>query len=126
VVDDSHIEGYIENIAKTRNLPVDALAGFSDYMKGAIAPMSDDNKKIWTAKQTYIALGNLLSAAAELKIDATPMEGFNKESFNEILGLDKLGLTATVIAAVGYRHEEDDTQHYAKVRKSQEELFITI
>lgn len=126
MVDDSHIEGYIENIAKTRNLPVDALAGFSDYMKGAIAPMSDDNKKIWTAKQTYIALGNLLSAAAELKIDATPMEGFNPTAFNEILGLDKLGLTATVIAAVGYRHEEDDTQHYAKVRKSQEELFITI
>ncbi|MBF4493423.1 NAD(P)H-dependent oxidoreductase [Flavobacterium sp. JLP] len=125
-VDDSHINGYIQNISKTRNIPEEALAGFSDYMKGAISPMSDDLKKIWTAKQTYIALGNLLSAAAELKIDATPMEGFNPTAFNEILGLDKLGLNASVIAAVGYRHEEDDTQHYKKVRKSQEELFITI
>ncbi|MGO4770234.1 NAD(P)H-dependent oxidoreductase [Flavobacterium sp. W22_SRS_FK3] len=125
-VDDSHIDGYIQNISKIRNVPAEALSGFGDYMKGAITPMSDDTKKIWTAKQTYIALGNLLSAAAELKIDATPMEGFNPAAFNEILGLDKLGLTASVIAAVGYRHTEDDTQHYLKVRKSQEELFITI
>lgn len=125
-VDNSDIDGYIQNISKTRNIPEEALSGFGDYMKGAVNPMSDDIKKIWTAKQTYIALGNLLCAAAELKIDATPMEGFNATAFNEILGLDKLGLNAAVIAAVGYRHDEDETQHYTKVRKSQEELFITI
>jgi nitroreductase len=83
-------------------------------------------KHIWTAKQTYLALGNLLNAAAELKIDATPMEGFNAAKFNEILGFDKLGLNASVIATVGYRHEEDNTQHFKKVRKSHEELFITL
>ncbi len=54
------------------------------------------------------------------------MEGFEPEKFNEILGLDKLGLNASVIAAIGYRHEEDDTQHYVKVRKSNEELFINL
>jgi hypothetical protein len=54
------------------------------------------------------------------------MEGFNAAQFNEILGFDKLGLSASVIATVGYRHDEDDTQHYKKVRKSQEELFITL
>ncbi len=71
-------------------------------------------------------MANLLSAAAELNIDATPMEGFNAAQFNEILGLDKLNLNATVIVPVGYRHAEDDTQHYKKVRKSNEDLFITI
>ncbi|MNR16417.1 dihydropteridine reductase [compost metagenome] len=54
------------------------------------------------------------------------MEGFNAAAFNEILGFDKLGLNASVIAPVGYRHDEDDAQHYKKVRKSHEELFITI
>lgn len=54
------------------------------------------------------------------------MEGFNPAAFNEILGFDKLGLNASVVAAIGYRHNEDDTQHYKKVRKSQEELFITL
>ncbi|KQB39343.1 NAD(P)H-dependent oxidoreductase [Flavobacterium aquidurense] len=120
------VDAYIKNISETRGVPVDALAGFADMMKGTIANLSQDAKNIWTAKQTYIALGTLLSAASELKIDATPMEGFNPAAFNEILGLDKLGLNASVIATVGYRHNEDDAQHYKKVRKSHEELFITI
>jgi nitroreductase len=120
------VDAYIKNISETRGVPVDALAGFADMMKGTIANLSQDAKNIWTAKQTYIALGTLLSAASELKIDATPMEGFNPAAFNEILGLDKLGLNASVIATVGYRHDEDDAQHYKKVRKSHEELFITI
>lgn len=120
------VDAYIKNISETRGVPADALAGFADMMKGTIANLSQDAKNIWTAKQTYIALGTLLAAAAELKIDATPMEGFNAAAFNEILGFDKLGLKASVIATVGYRHGEDDTQHYKKVRKSHEELFITI
>lgn len=120
------VDNYIKNISETRGVPVEALGGFSDMMKGTIANLSDDAKNIWSAKQTYIALGTLLSAASELKIDATPMEGFNAAQFNEILGFDKLGLNASVIATVGYRHGEDDAQHYKKVRKSHEELFITI
>jgi nitroreductase len=95
-------------------------------MKGALINLPDDVKKVWTAKQTYLALANLLNAAAELKIDTTPMEGFDPIQFNAILGLDKLNLNAAVVAAVGYRHEEDETQHYAKVRKSTEDLFITL
>ncbi len=120
------VDNYIKNISETRGVPVEALGGFSDMMKGTIANLSEEAKNIWSAKQTYIALGTLLSAASELKIDATPMEGFNAAQFNEILGFDKLGLNASVIATVGYRHDEDDAQHYKKVRKSHEELFITI
>ena len=54
------------------------------------------------------------------------MEGFEAEKVNEILGLDKLGLNTSLIATLGYRHEEDATQHYKKVRKSNEELFINL
>ncbi|WP_456313197.1 NAD(P)H-dependent oxidoreductase [Pseudomonas shirazensis] len=120
------VEKYIKNISETRGVPTEALGGFADMMNGVISNLSPDGKNIWTAKQTYIALGTLLSAASELKIDATPMEGFNAAAFNEILGFDKLGLNASVIATVGYRHDEDETQHHKKVRKSQEELFITL
>jgi nitroreductase len=120
------VDAYINNISETRGVPADALGGFSDMMKGTISNLSVEAKNIWTAKQTYIALGTLLSAASELKIDATPMEGFNAAAFNEILGFDKLGLNTSVIATVGYRHDEDETQHYKKVRKSNENLFITI
>lgn len=120
------VAAYIKNISETRGVPTEALGGFADMMNGVISNLSQDAKNIWTAKQTYIALGTLLAAAAELKIDATPMEGFNAAAFNEILGFDKLGLNAAVIATVGYRHNEDDAQHYKKVRKSHEELFITL
>jgi nitroreductase len=113
-------------VATTRNIPVEALTGYADFMKGSIGNMPAEVKPIWTSKQTYIALGNLLNAAAELKIDVTPMEGFVPAQYNEILGLDKLNLNAALVATVGYRHAEDDTQHYAKVRKSNEDLFLTL
>ncbi|MEO0038053.1 MAG: hypothetical protein RIQ59_1264 [Bacteroidota bacterium] len=125
-VTNADVDGYINNVAATRSIPAEALAGFGDYMKGAIGNMPEEVKPIWTSKQTYLALGNLLNAAAELKIDVTPMEGFVPAQYNEILGLDKLNLNASLVATVGYRHEEDATQHAAKVRKSNEDLFITI
>ena len=123
-VQDQHIDAYVQNFANTRALTVEDLKGYSDFMKSKIVPLPVEQKAVWTSKQTYLALGNLLNAAAELKIDVTPMEGFEPEKYNEILGLNALGLNASLVAAVGYRHEEDATQHYVKVRKPKQELFI--
>lgn len=61
-----------------------------------------------------------LIAAASLKIDATPMEGFNASQYNEILGLTDY--TTAVIMPIGYRSEADDSQHYAKVRFAAEQI----
>lgn len=123
---EKEIDATINNMATTRSLPLEALQGYGDFMKSKLVSLPEDVKNTWTSKQTYLALGNLLNAAAELKIDVTPMEGFEPEKYNEILGLEKLGLNASLVATIGYRHEEDATQHYAKVRKSEEELFVTI
>jgi nitroreductase len=123
---EKEIDATINNMATTRNLPLEALQGYGDFMKSKLVSLPEDVKNTWTSKQTYLALGNLMNAAAELKIDVTPMEGFEPEKYNEILGLEKLGLNASLVATIGYRHEEDATQHYAKVRKSEEELFVTI
>ena len=80
----------------------------------------------WTKNQTYIALANLLSACASLKIDACPMEGFEAEQYNKILGLTKKGLSVSVIATIGYRSNEDESQYWKKVRKSTKNLFEEI
>lgn len=120
------IDDYIKNASETRAIPAESLQGYADFMKANITALSEDNRNNWTAKQTYLALGNLLNAAAELKIDVTPMEGFVPAEVNEILGLEALGLNATLIATLGYRHEDDATQYYKKVRKSNEDLFITL
>lgn len=125
-VQNQHIDEYIQNIANTRGLSVEDLKGYSDFMKSKIVPLPVDEKSVWTSKQTYLALANLMNAAAELKIDVTPMEGFEPEQYNEILGLNELGLNASLVAAVGYRHKEDATQYHVKVRKSKQELFTTI
>lgn len=125
-IEETEVDSFFDNISKTREIPLEALAGFQGFMKGKINELSEDAQNIWNAKQTYLALGNLLNAAAELKIDVTPMEGFTPADVNEILGLNALGLNATLIATVGYRSEEDATQHQKKVRKSNEELFITL
>ncbi len=123
---EEEIVAYFKDLTETRNIPMEAVQGYADFMKSKVISLPAETKNTWTSKQTYLALGNLLNAAAELKIDVTPMEGFDPAQFNEILGLEKLGLSAVLVAAVGYRHENDDTQHYAKVRKSNEELFINL
>ena len=120
------IVNFSKNMSETRGIPLESIQGYVEYMKSNIVNLSEETRNIWSAKQTYLALGNLLNVAAELKIDTTPMEGFVPAQVNEILGLDKLGLNATLLATLGYRHDEDATQHYKKVRKSNEELFITI
>ena len=125
-VGENEINAYAKNIAQTRGITFEDVKGFSDYINSAISNLPEDVKNIWAAKQTYLALGNLLNAAAELKIDVTPMEGFIPAQFNEILGLNQLGLNASLVATIGYRSTEDTTQHYAKVRKSNSDLFINL
>ena len=125
-IGETEIDAYFDNLTTTRGITMEAVKGYSDFMKSKIVSLPEHVKNSWTSKQTYLALGNLLNAAAELNIDVTPIEGFESDKYNEILGLDKLGLNASLVAPIGYRHEEDATQHLAKVRKSNEDLFITI
>jgi nitroreductase len=120
------ITDYIENMATTRKIPTSNLAGFESMMNKVITAFTPEEKETWSAKQTYIALGTLLSAAADLKIDATPMEGFDRSKVDTILKLKEKGLSATLIVTLGYRDENDDTQHWRKVRKPNEEFFITL
>ncbi|MDT8415394.1 MAG: NAD(P)H-dependent oxidoreductase [Flavobacteriaceae bacterium] len=125
-IGDADVDAYINNASQTRNVPVEKLKPYADFMKANIKSVPAEAKAFWNAKQTYIVLGNLLTAAAALKIDVCPMEGFDPAAYDEILGLKALGLTAAVVAPVGYRSDEDATAHLAKVRKPKEELFVTL
>jgi nitroreductase len=124
--DENLVDDYITSVVNTRGIDASNLKGYSDFMKSKLMPLPNETKNSWTARQAYIALGNLLSAAADLKIDTCPMEGFETEEYNKILNLDAQNLNAAVVVTLGYRSEEDETQHYKKVRKSTKELFTTI
>ncbi|MFB5945937.1 nitroreductase family protein [Albibacterium profundi] len=77
------------------------------------------------AKQAYIAFGTAIAAAAALKVDATPMEGFDNKALDELLNLQEKGLKSVTLLPLGYRDEENDWLFkLKKVRKPKEE-FIT-
>ncbi|MFD1630394.1 NAD(P)H-dependent oxidoreductase [Pseudopedobacter beijingensis] len=124
--DSSHIEDYIHNIAATRETSRESLAGMEGVLKSIVNSKNKEELKNWNSRQAYIALGTLLESAALLGFDACPMEGFNNSEFDEILNLREKNLTSVVIAAVGFRDEDDKYQHYKKVRKHRKDLFIEI
>ena len=119
------IDNYIRFVAKVRDMRVEDLADFKSKLGGLLL-RTDDENFIWSAKQAYIALGTGLIAAANLQIDATPMEGFNAEKFDEILGLKEKGLKSVVLLALGYRDDNDIYAKLKKVRIPKEEFAIRI
>lgn len=77
------------------------------------------------ARQAYIGLGSALIAAAELKVDSTPIEGFDPAKVDEILNLKQKGLRSVVLMPLGYRADEGDwLVNLTKVRRSREQ-FVT-
>lgn len=125
-LDSAYIKTYIDRIAATRGIDRTNLEGFEKNITHNVNRMTEDVKIIWNHKQAYIALGVLLSAAADLGIDTCPMEGFEAGRFDEILGLRELGLTTSVIAPIGFRAEDDALSKAIKVRRPKAELFIHI
>lgn len=125
-VSDQKIDDYMQLKSEIQSVEIAKLEGYGSFMKAKLKEKTADDISNWTAKQTYIAMSNALNACAELKIDSTPMEGFEKEKVSEILGLNDQGLEASLLLTVGYRSEEDLTQNAAKVRKPLESMFEVI
>jgi nitroreductase len=110
------IDAYVARTAAVRGVPVEALEGFKGMMLGALSRMDAAQAHRWASRQTYIALGVFLASAAMMGIDACPMEGFQPDKYDEILGLKEKRLGAVVIATAGYRSHDDKNAHLAKVR----------
>lgn len=125
-LDEAYIDSYVKNISDIRDIRVQDLGALKDKLIKNIVEEPKDEQKSWAQKQAYLALGNFLSAAADLKIDTCPMEGFDAEKIDEVLGITGTNLSTAVIASAGYRSKDDALQHAKKVRKQKEELFHLI
>ncbi len=120
---EADVDAHIRQAAKIRGVGVEALDGLRTMaMRSVVQGMDETARRNWATNQTYIALGNLVTSAALLGIDAAPMEGFERHRYDDILGLKVRGLTASVIAAVGYRRESDKYAAAPKVRLPREEI----
>lgn len=121
------IEKYIELIAKVREIPIENLSVFKEKALNGLLLKSDEDNFIWATKQAYIALGTGMIAAAAERVDATPMEGFNADKFDEILRLKENGLRSVALLALGYRDEQNDPNvRLKKVRWPKEEFVSTL
>lgn len=124
-IDADYVRKYIENIATTRGVTVADLKGFEDTMVGDICSRSEEEKMKWAGRQAYIALGSMLETAALLEVDAGPMEGFDSNKVDEILGLTNLNLKSLGYMVLGYR-ENDEYSKMAKVRLAKDDFVITL
>jgi len=124
---EADVDAHLNHTAQVRGVPVASLAPFRAMLVGGIVQRMDEaTRNAWARNQAYIALGNLLTSAALLGIDACPMEGFDRAQYDEILGLKAKGFASAAIATLGYRSATDKYASAPKVRFPKEQLFIHV
>jgi len=120
------IENYFANVKKVRNTPDEILAPFQSYLIETLGEKDTDTIDQWTAKQAYLALGNLLTVCALEEIDACPIEGFDPNAYDSHLALESKGLKSVLVLAVGYRATDDMFSAMAKVRRGVQDVVIEL
>ncbi len=138
IVDGSHLlvfaawDNYTEQRINTMFDLVNEERGFTNegweaYRQKILAAYSPRPAEVnyeHAARQAYIGLGTALIAAAEEGVDSTPMEGFDPEKVDEILGLKEKGLRSVILLPLGYRQEEGDwLVNLKKVRRTSSEFI---
>jgi nitroreductase len=121
------VEAHVTRTAEVRGVSAEKLAPFRDMLIGGLVnSKSAGERQAWASRQTNIALGNLLTSAALLGIDACPMEGFLPPQYDEILGLAQRGLTSVSLCALGYRSAADPYASVPKVRFPKDRMILHV
>jgi nitroreductase len=116
------IDHYVSQMAAASGKAEQDFAQYKGMMHGTAT-----NKGLpWFQRQAYIALGFGLQTAALLGVDACPMEGFDPDALNKILGLTEKGLTATVMLALGYGIDGGSPNQHHKFRFGAEAVHLTV
>ncbi|WBL44375.1 NAD(P)H-dependent oxidoreductase [Algoriphagus halophytocola] len=128
---DQYTEERIDSIFKLttqeRGLPSGKFNDYTNRLKAVYLKQTPEENFVHTARQAYIGFGLSIAQAAELKIDATPMEGFNNQQLDELLDLRSIGLKSVLMLPIGYRDEENDwLLPMKKVRNPKEEFAVEL
>ena len=124
---EQEIDVFLKLTADTRGMSVELLKGYRGMMTGMLLADSFKPKvPHWAALQAYIALGNLLTSAAMLGVDACPIEGFVPAEYDKLLSLPELGFGSVVCCALGYRAATDKYATAKKVRAAKADLVKLI
>ena len=126
-VTEADVTRWISRISTVRGIPAESLNFYRDMMLGDIVngPRGKTAHE-WAARQCYIALGNLMTAAAVLGVDACPMEGMVPAEYDKLLKLEGTGYKTVVALALGYRAAGDKYASLAKVRYEAADLIKVV
>ena len=126
-VKEADVDKLIKRTVDVRKLPANALDAYRGMMLGDVVngPRGKAAHE-WATRQTYIALGNLMTCAAVLGVDACPMEGLNPIEYDKVLNLNGSGYATVVACALGYRAASDKYASLAKVRYETKDLIRQI
>lgn len=124
---EARIDAVMQHMAEERGGLTETLESYYTNLKKIYLPRAAEMNFEHAARQSYIALGFAMAAAAELGVDCTPMEGFDPAKVDEILGLSAKGLRSVTLLPLGVRAEAGDwLKDMPKVRKAKSEMVSEI
>ena len=110
------IDAWMERMTEVQGTSLESVAPLKGMIEGFASSMSQEARQGWNIRQAYIALGQLMTSAAMLGIDACPMEGISAVDYDRILGLEGSGYATVVACALGYRAADDKYASAPKAR----------
>lgn len=122
-VEQVDIDRWIDTLASVQGHEREALAPLLGMVEGFVGRMSRSERHAWNVRQTYIALGQFMGAAAALGIDTCPLEGIDPAGYDVDLHLGGTGYATCVACAVGYRSADDHTAERPKARFPREQVI---
>ncbi|WP_424495281.1 NAD(P)H-dependent oxidoreductase [Salinimicrobium sp. GXAS 041] len=125
-IDKTFIENYFNYVRRIRNTPEEVLNPFKNFLIEDFEGKPLQEIKKWATNQAYLVMGTLLTVCAVEEIDSCPMEGFESEKYDKLLGLDERNLQSVLVLPVGYRATDDQFAGFKKVRRPLEETVIEI
>ena len=124
---EADVDNWIKRLAEVRNVPAASLLSYRGMMVGDVVHGSRGKvSHEWAVRQAYIALGNLMTCAAVLGVDACPMEGIVPSEYDRVLDLCSSGYATAVACALGYRAANDKYAAIPKARFGAAELIQKI
>lgn len=119
-LDLDYVDQHIQRMANLKGVAPESLAGYRKMLASTVQGL--DSHLDWNSRQVYLALGQLMTAAALMGVDACPMEGIQTEAYDQLLGLSGTGYRSVVGCALGYRDTSDKAASAKKLRFSVDEV----
>ncbi len=122
-----HVDRHIGRIVEVRGVTMESLEKFRKMTIGNLEKARAEGRlDTWQMHQVYIALGQFMASAAVVGIDTCPMEGFQPDKFDEILGAKGTDYASVVACAAGYRMPDERYAMMKKVRFRSEDVIVRI